>query len=58
MLTGNSSSLLDGAADGVPAVFMRHPFNHAPGSARAVAIGAGTSTPGRGAGGARFLLDR
>jgi hypothetical protein len=58
ILTGNSSSLVAGAADSVPAVFIRQPFNDALRSAEAVQIGTGAATRGRGAGGVRFLPDR
>ncbi|MBB5208378.1 hypothetical protein [Chiayiivirga flava] len=54
ILTGNSSSELAGAADAVPAVFVRNPFDDATRSAVAVQLAPEAGTPGRGAGGVRF----
>lgn len=58
ILTGNSGADVAGAADHVPAVFIRDPFNDATRVSVAVQIGAPGAPEGRGAGGVRFRPDR
>jgi len=58
ILTGNSGADVAGAADRVPAVFIRDPFNDATRVSVAVQIGAPGAPEGRGAGGVRFRPDR
>lgn len=54
VLTGNSSSRDNSVAGGVPAVFIRHPFDSARRSAQPVVVSAGGVNDGRGTGGVRF----
>ena len=54
ILTGNSSVQLPDAADSVPAVFVRMPFDDALRSTVAVPIDNDAIVPGRGTGGVRF----
>jgi DNA-binding beta-propeller fold protein YncE len=58
ILTGNSSDELAGAADSVPLVYVRDPFDDANRVAQAVQLAPGATTPGRGTGAVRFRPTR